>query len=168
MEESRIALGEIALEEGHPDEALVAARAAAAAPGIKTDSEDSADANALAARALLAMGKGSEAAALLNTTLNLLPTIQNQPVRLKSEIAVAQVEAVTDSAAAGRRLGIVVGRANKAGLPGIEMEARLAEAEIMLQKGEQPQGLKAFAAIEKDAKAHSYMLIARKASAHQR
>ena len=108
--------------------------------------------------------RGSEAAALLNTTLNLLPTIQNQPVRLKSEIAVAQVE---DNAAAGRRLGIVVGRANKAGLPGIEMEARLAEAEIMLQKGERPQGLKAFAAIEKDAKARGYMLIARKASAHQ-
>jgi len=110
IEESRIALGEIALEEGHPDEALAAARTAAAAPGIKTDSEDSTDANALAARALLAMGQGSEAAAMLNSTQSQLSAIQSQPVRLRGEIALAQVEVVTDSAAAGRRLRNILTR----------------------------------------------------------
>jgi hypothetical protein len=38
----------------------------------------------------------------------------------------------------------------------------------MLQRGEQQRGLKAFAAVETDAKACGYILIARKASAHQK
>lgn len=167
VEESRIALGKIALEEGRPDEALAAARRAAEAPGIKTDKEDSAEANALAARALLAMGKSSEAAELINTTEKLLPAVQDQVALLMDEMVLAQVGAAANRAGAERKLGTIVRRASRAGLAGVAMEARLAEAEIRLQRGES-RGLRTLADLQKDAKARGYNLIAPKASADQR
>jgi hypothetical protein len=127
-DQSRIAAGKIALEQGRPVEALAVARRAAEAAGVKPNKEGSAEANALA---VLAMGKSSQAAALNNTTEKVLPAVQDQVALLREEIVLAQAGAAAKAAnraGAERKPGTIVRRASRAGLAGVAMDARFAES----------------------------------------
>jgi hypothetical protein len=70
--------------------------------------------------------------------------------------------------AARRELDAVAAKSRDLGYCGIELDARLALAEIEMMRGQTVEGRAHLAAIESDAKAKGYNLFARKAALARR
>ena len=89
----------------------------------------------------------------------------NRGVRLSVGIFSASiVAALGDSAQATRELNKIVSECQKAGLIGLELQARLALAEVDLGAGRREQALARLRAIESTARSHGYLFIAQKAA----
>jgi hypothetical protein len=97
---------------------------------------------------------------------------QNPEVRWRAAIAAAGIETADKGAArnaagiaARKELAAVIAKSRELGYRIVELDARLALAEIEMQAGRTAEGHALLAAIEADAKANGYMLAARKAAA---
>ena len=66
--------------------------------------------------------------------------------------------------AARKELAAIIAKSRELGYQGIELDARLALAEIEMKTGQITAGRAYLTAIESDAKAKGYNLIARKAA----
>ncbi len=166
MAESRLALGRVALESGHAREAERLARAALDEFRREAMADDEALGAALLASALAAEGRGREARAEAGRAREVGQRSLNQLIRLTVAVASARVDSTAGgegAAARGRRdLESALAEARRSGRRGVEMEARLALAEGLLRSGG-PAGRATAAALEKDARALGYGLVARKA-----
>jgi hypothetical protein len=96
---------------------------------------------------------------------------QNPNIRWQTAITAARIEtAEKDFArsaagtAARKELATIIAKSREMGYQGIELDARLAVAEIEMKAGQITAGRVHLAAIEADAKAKGYNLIARKAA----
>jgi tetratricopeptide (TPR) repeat protein/tRNA A-37 threonylcarbamoyl transferase component Bud32 len=158
---SRIGLARVALAEGKPAEAEATARTAAEALHAAKLPDDEARGLALLARALVEQGKPAEARTVIERARTLVAAGQNDGVRREYELAAARVRAALGDAAGARRaLETAVARAKERDLVATELEARLAFGQLEAKAGE---GRAELAALEKEAAAKGFRLIAREA-----
>jgi tetratricopeptide (TPR) repeat protein len=122
-------------------------------------------------RALLAEDKVAEANEAVQYTRALAAKSQNPEIRWRTAIAAATVETADKAAvnsgagiAARKELESVSAQSRKLGYRIVELDARLALAEIEIKAGQTATGRVRLTAIEAEAKAIGYNLVARKAA----
>ena len=164
--ESQVSLADLALEEGHADQAEPLLRAAIAEFEKEKSDPDTASGYLVLSRALLAEGKLNEAREAVKRAADLTVTIPDPAMKLPIAIQSARVERAAaekarDHAMAAnsiQKLRSVIASAKKSGYYQIECEARLAlgEAELridpagarsqleILEKETRERGLKLF------------------------
>lgn len=170
--ETQLGLAELSLEEAHvPAEQEAAMRGVIDAFQKQKARDDEIQAWSILARTLLASTSAESAAEAIGHALSLAGKSQDPEIRWRAAIAAARVNAAgkdvarTASAIGARKqLSDVVAKSRQLGYRGIELDARLALAEIEMKEGQVAAGRTHLAAIEADAKARGYSLVARKAA----
>ncbi len=164
--EDSLALARIALEEGHPEDALTGARKAAADFQARKQVEYEASAHQVAALCLLKSGRLEEAKAEVQEAQKLLVKTDNHPAHVPVVIAEARVAMASgDFAGARGKLNAALAEATKANLLYFQYDARLAQGELEIKSGNAAAGRRHLASLEADSNAKGFLLIARKAKA---
>jgi len=164
--DSDIDLARLAIEEGHAADAERLARRAADTFRSQAAGGGEASALAVAAEALRAQGKETEARAAVERASSLSRDSQNRLVRMPVAIASARVHGTgAGTQAAAQSLKASLDEAVAKGLFGLQLEARLALGEVEMSGRDPAAGRSRLAALEKDADAKGFALIARKARA---
>jgi tetratricopeptide (TPR) repeat protein len=168
MPEARVALARVAIEEGRPGEGETTARQAAQAFAKHKASDHEAVAQSVLAAALLAQGKLAESKQAAARASAISTKSQSQRVRLAVAIVGARVRAssgaAADTAAALRSLRAVRAEAEKADRRGLALEAELALGEVELRAGRAADAQARLEALERDANARGFGLLAAKAA----
>jgi eukaryotic-like serine/threonine-protein kinase len=171
--ETEVALADLSLEEAHsPAEQEAALRQALEVFQKQKARDDESLAWCVLSRALLAEGKAAAAAEAMQHARSLAAKSQNPEIRWRTAIAAARVETAgkdgTHSVAGAstrKELASIVAKSHELGYRGIELDARLALAEIEMKAGQTTAGRALLTTIETDAKTKGYNLVARKAAA---
>ncbi|MGA9352913.1 MAG: tetratricopeptide repeat protein, partial [Terriglobales bacterium] len=167
--ETQLALSNLSLEEAHsPVEQESAMRQVLDVFQKQKARDDETQAWCVLARALLAEGKAAAAKEAIQHAR--AARSQNPAIRWQTAIVAARVETAdnnTAHSASGlatrKELTAIIAKSRELGYRGIEFEARLALAEIEMKAGQTAAARASLTAIEGDAKARGYNLIARKA-----
>jgi eukaryotic-like serine/threonine-protein kinase len=169
--ETQLGLADLSLEETHsPTEQEAAMRQVIEVFQKQKIRDDETQAWCILARALLAEGKGAAAKEAMQHARSLAAKSQNPEIRWQTTIAAARIDTagnnVAPSAAdtARKELAAIIAKSRDLGYKGIELDARLALAEIEMKAGQIPAGRAHLTAIEGEAKTKGYNLIARKAA----
>jgi serine/threonine protein kinase/tetratricopeptide (TPR) repeat protein len=167
--ESQVSIAELSIEAEHSRDTAAAVREAMEVFRKQKLIEDEIWANAVLARALLAQGKSADAGKELDVAMGRGAKIQNEEARLKLALTAASIRAASgrraDQAGASNSLEAVLAQAKKHGFVGYQLEARLALGEIEMKSGHIAAGRARLTALENDARAKGFLLIARKAAA---
>jgi eukaryotic-like serine/threonine-protein kinase len=174
--ESRLALADLALDEGRPMDSEADARAAAEEFRTKGVVDQEARAEAVLARSLLAQGKLARATESISRATSLAGQVKDPALRLPVEIevgiAAARIQAASgkqrDQATAMTSLGQRLTEATRNHLTKLLFEAALALGETEIESGKATAGRARLQALEKDATARGFLLIARQAAAGQK
>ncbi|HXZ41342.1 MAG TPA: tetratricopeptide repeat protein [Terriglobales bacterium] len=169
--ETQLGLAELSLEESRsPAEQETAVRQVIDVFQQQKSRDDETGAWWILVRALLAEGKVTAAKEAVQHALSLAAKSQNPEIRWRTAISAAQVanaDKTTGSAAgiaARKELASVIAKSRELGYRIVELDARLALAEIEIKAGQTAAGRAHLNAIEADAKATGYLLVARKAA----
>jgi tetratricopeptide (TPR) repeat protein len=170
--ETRLSIADLSLEEAHsPVEQEEAIRQVIEVVQKLKDLDDETNAWCSLARALLAEGKGAAATQAAQHAQSLSSKEQTPEVRWNTAIAAARIETAEKDAvrsaagiAARKELTAVIAKSRELGYRLVELDARLALAEIEMKSRQTAEGRAHLAAIEADAKAIGYNLVARKAA----
>jgi eukaryotic-like serine/threonine-protein kinase len=170
--ETQLRLADLSLEEAHsPVEQEAAIRQALEVFQKQKARDDETLTWCILARALLAEGKPAEAKDAMQHARALAAKSQNPEIRWRTAITAARIETaeknLAQSAAADatrKELAKIITKSRELGYLGVELDARLALAEIEMKAGQLTAGRAHLAAIEADAKAKGYNLVARKAA----
>jgi DNA-binding winged helix-turn-helix (wHTH) protein/tetratricopeptide (TPR) repeat protein len=171
--ENRLALASLALEERRAADGEADARRAADEFRTKQMVDKEARAEAVIARSLLAQGDRAKASEAIAQARSLARQVSDPALRLPVEIevgiAAAQVRAAShqpsDQSEAMASLGQQLAEATKSHLLALQFEAALALGEIEIEAGKSSAGRARLQALEKDATAHGFLLVAKKAAA---
>jgi DNA-binding winged helix-turn-helix (wHTH) protein/tetratricopeptide (TPR) repeat protein/TolB-like protein len=170
--ETQLGLADLSLEEAHsPVDQEAVLRQALDVFQKQKARDDEIQAWCILARALLAEGKTAAATEAMQHARSLAAKSQNPEIRWQTAIIAARIQAPEKDAAhftagttARKELAAVIAKSRELGYMGIELDARLALAEIEMKSGQTAPGRAHLTAIEADAKAKGYNLIARKAA----
>jgi len=163
---TRLAIAELAIEEGHPDAAEVPARETRDEFEKRHKSDDQISATVALVRALLAEGKNADAFKEVGKTTPIAAKSQNLSVQLAFATARARAEAVSQEVGAAKTLlKEALIKASRSGYVGDQLESRLAFEEIELKSGKSAASRVRLEQLQKDAKEKGFDLIARKAAA---
>lgn len=169
--ESQLALADLSLEEARsPSEQEVVVRQTLAVFQTQKIRDDETQAWCLLARALLARGKAADAKDAMQHARSLAARSKNPTVRWPTAITAARIETAAKDLshstvnATCKELAAVILKSRELGYMGIELDARLALAEIEMKTGQITAGRAHLTAIEANARAKGYNLIARKAA----
>jgi ATP/maltotriose-dependent transcriptional regulator MalT len=170
--ETQLGLADLSLEEAHsPAEQEAAVRRALEVFQTQKVRDDETGAWCVLARALLAQGKTTAAKDAIQHARSLAAKSQNPDIRWQTAITAARIgnaeHNVAPSAAGSatrKELATIIAKSRELGYLGIELDARLATAEIEMKAGQMTGGRAHLAAIEADAKIKGYNLLARKAA----
>ena len=171
--ETQLALAELSLEEARsPAEQEATIRQALEVFQKQKARDDETQAWCILARALLAAGQSTrERKTRCNTRDPSAAKSQNPEIRWRTAITAARIESAEKSAAhsaaglaARKELAAIIPKSRELGYLGVELDARLALAEMEMKAGQMTAGRAHLAAIEADAKAKGYNLVARKAA----
>jgi tetratricopeptide (TPR) repeat protein len=170
--ETQLALADLSLEEARPPaEQETSVRRALEVFQTQKMRDDETEAWCILARALLAQGKAAAAREAMQHARSLAAKSQNPETRWQTAITAARVETTENNVAhsaagssARKELADIITKSRQLGFMGIELDARLALAEIEMKTGQTTAGRAHLTAIEADAKAKGYNLVARKAA----
>jgi tetratricopeptide (TPR) repeat protein len=169
---SHASLAALSLDEGRPEAAEALARQAADEFGKLKADENVAVTYSVLARSLLEQGKIGEAQKVIQSAQELSARSGVIPVHFEVDIAAARGRAAAanhsgqgETAAAKRNLGGVLAKATRHGYVGYEFQSRLALGEIEVKSGKTAAGRARLLALERDAKAKGFLLVARRAAA---
>jgi len=163
--ESQLSLANMALEEGLPAEAETRAREAREEFRKEKQVDDEILADTILARAFLAQQKYAEAKKEIEDGKGLTARSQNRANRLQLDIAAAKLDAARSGGEPARQsLAAILAEANRTGFVEYQLEARLALGEIETGSGKIAAGHARLTALQKDAAAKGFLLIARKAA----
>jgi eukaryotic-like serine/threonine-protein kinase len=170
--ETQLSLADLSLEEARsPAEQEAAVRQALEVFQTQRVRDDETQAWCILARSLLAEGKPAAAKEAMQHARTLAVKSQNPEVRWQTAIAGARIAMAEKSTghsdagiAAKRELATIIAKSRELGYVGIELDARLALAEIEMKTGQSAAGRAHLTAIEAEAKPRGYLLIARKAA----
>lgn len=170
--ETQLGLAELSLEEAHSaaeQEALM--RQVIEVFQKQNAVDDEIQAWSILARAMLAQDKAAAASDAIQHARSLTAKSQNPEVRWRTAIAAARLyvsgKDIGHSAsrmAAQKELNAAVVNSRKLGYTGIELDARLTLAELEVKEGQTTAGRTHLAAVQSEAKAKGYNLVARKAA----
>jgi hypothetical protein len=161
---SRIALAQSSMEEGHPAEAVEPLRQAVADLKELKSEDDEALAYPVLARALLRAGNPADALKAMESGAGVASKSRNRIVQIAFAIADAQAKAANGRVApATESLTRIIAETKESGFLGYELEARLALAEVQSGPAKTTASPARVAALEKDARAKDFLLIAHKA-----
>jgi tetratricopeptide (TPR) repeat protein len=171
--QTQLGLADLSLEEARsPAEQEAVVRNALEVFQAQKDREDETEAWCVLARALLAQGKVAPAKDAIQHARSLAAKSQNPETRWQTALTAAQVETadknVAHSSAANatrQELTAIITKSRELGFVGVELDARLALAQLEMKTGQATAGRIHLAAVEADAKAKGYNLVARKATA---
>ena len=171
--ETRLALAAVSLDEARPADSEANAHTAAEEFRAKKIVDKEALAETVLARSLLAQGKLAKATESIAHASALARQINDPALRLPVEIevgiAAARIQAASrkqsDQAQAMASLGQRLTEATRNHLLELQFEAALALGEIEIESAKASAGRARLQALEKDATAHGFLLIARKAAA---
>jgi serine/threonine protein kinase/tetratricopeptide (TPR) repeat protein len=162
----QVELGKIAMEEGHAAEAESPCREAVDVFQKARNSDSAVWAGSVLATAFLAEGKVGDAQKQTDSFVAYLSKSQNNETNLSAAIVIARVQAVTGrTSEALKNLEVASAEAHKLGFIPIEFESRLALGEIEWKSGKVAASRATLGALEHDAAARGFLLIARKAHA---
>jgi len=165
--DAHLGLGELALARGSFPEAENLARQAADVFAGEKSAENEGRACAFLARALLGEGKPSNAQGAIGRATAAVERSGSHYERLRLAITAAMVQAASgeraDRTKAGRELRSAADEAAQIGFVGLLFEARLAQTEINSPQSSQNRAR--LRALEQDASAKGFGLIAQKAAA---
>jgi tetratricopeptide (TPR) repeat protein len=162
--EDSLALARLKLENGHPEEALAAARKAMTDFHTQNRVDYESAAHALAARCLLQSGKLADAEVEIQQARKLVKA-DDHVAHLPVAIAGARIATASgDFANARKLLGEALAEAAKANLLYFQYDARLALGELEIKSGSMADGRARLTALEKEASDRGFLLIARKAA----
>jgi eukaryotic-like serine/threonine-protein kinase len=162
---TRVAIAELAVEEGHPDAAEGPAVEARDAFQKAHKSDDQITATVALVDALLARGKNDDALKEVGKTAPIATKSQNLSVQLAFAAARARTESASQQTAAAKALvkeGLV--KATRSGYVGDQLEFRLILEEIELKSGKSAASRARLEQLQKDAKDKGFDLIAHKAA----
>lgn len=164
--ESQVSLAMVLIEQGDPSAAEALCRQAR----LEFEKEEQRDKEILAeatlVRALLGQNKALEAQTEVSSYMDLWKKGENFWSQLTFAIALARTDLAMGKIAEARRsLEDALAKATKKHCLPFQFEARLVLGELELQAGESSAGRTRLAALEKDAAAKGFLLIARKAHA---
>ncbi len=160
-----LSLARLTLEDGHPEEALQAARKAAADFHAQNQADYEAAAHTLAARCLLHAGQLAEAKVEIQQAEKLVKP-DDHVAHLPVAITGARIAtAFGDLADARKILDSALAEATKANLLYFQYDARLALGELEMKAGQASAGRERLNALKKEATNKGFMLIARNAGA---
>jgi|HubBroStandDraft_4_1064222.scaffolds.fasta_scaffold01714_2 DNA-binding winged helix-turn-helix (wHTH) protein/tetratricopeptide (TPR) repeat protein len=170
--ETQLGLADLSLEEAHsPVDQEAAIRQALEVFQKRKARDDEIQAWCVLARALLAEGKAAAASEAMQHARSLADKSQNPEIRWHTAITAARINTAGKDAAhsaAGmatrKELATILTKSQELGYKGIELDARLALADIEMKAGQTISGRAHLAAIEADAKGKGYNLVARKAA----
>jgi eukaryotic-like serine/threonine-protein kinase len=164
--EDQLALATLALEEHNLAQAYDGAHTAENEFHSDGRADREAAAHMLLARVSLAQQNSADAQAQVDAAEQLLSKTENEIFRLELDITAARVHAAAGrSLAAMKELATVREKAARRGLLGIGLEARLAWGEIALQRKDSASAHLALSALQKEAQAKGFGLVARDAAA---
>jgi DNA-binding winged helix-turn-helix (wHTH) protein/tetratricopeptide (TPR) repeat protein/TolB-like protein len=168
--QTQLGLADLSLEEAHSSVEQEAAMRQAIEVFQKQQSRDDETlAWGMLARALLPEGKAAAATEAMQHARSLAIKSQNPEIRWRTAITAARIETAEKSAAhsgsaARKELAVIIAKSRELGYQGVELDARLVLAEIEMKAGQTTEGRAHLAAVEADAKAKGYILVARKAA----
>jgi hypothetical protein len=163
--ETRLQLAVLTIEEGNLASAEVTSRDTRAEFQRLHQHEDEITADAVLARALLAMGRPSDAQKEIVAGKDLLTRSPDLETHFQLGIVAGWVEAALGkNVSAENELKSVLAGATKHKYVGYQLEARLALGEIETGSGKIAAGHASLTALQKDAAARGFLLIARKAA----
>ena len=159
--ETQLGLADMSLEEGRsPAEQEAAVRQALEVFQTQKLRDDETQAWCVLARALLAEGKAAAAKDAMQHARSLAAKSQNPNIRWPTAITAARIETAekdlahsSTARAASKELAAIITKSRELGYMGIELDARLALAEIEMKAGQITAGRVHLSAIEADAKA---------------
>jgi serine/threonine protein kinase/tetratricopeptide (TPR) repeat protein len=155
----------LSLEEDHAAESEKLARQAADEFGKDKSAPLQASAYSILARALLAQKKLPEAQVVSERAVELSVKNPDRAPRFDATLARARVMAATGkSAEAIKLLNAVLGETRKLGYVSYELESILVMGEIEINSGNVPAGKTRLEALEKQATAKGFRLVAQKAA----
>jgi len=162
---TEIDLASLGIEEGCHVEAETLARKAIDEYRTERASDGEARARAVLARSLLAHDQPQEAQKTIDRAVYLAAKSQDRSVRFSVGITSARVcAALSKTAEARAKLAAVLAEAKRHGFVGHLLDARLALGEIDMRSGNSTAGRARLAAVEEDAAAKQFLLIARSAA----
>jgi eukaryotic-like serine/threonine-protein kinase len=170
--ETQLVLADLSLEESRSAvEQEAAIRQALEVFQKQKARDDETQAWGSLARALFAEGKAAAAAEAMHHAQSLAAKSQNPEIRWQTAIIAARIQTagrgVAHSAAGSatrEELAAIIAKSRALGYQGIELDARLALAEIEMKTGQMTAGRAHLAAIEADAKTKGFNLVAHKAA----
>jgi DNA-binding winged helix-turn-helix (wHTH) protein/tetratricopeptide (TPR) repeat protein len=170
--ETQLGLADLSIEEGHsPREQEAPIRQVIEVFQKQKAGDDEIQAWCILARAMLAQDKAAAASNAIERARSMAGKSQNPEVRWRTAIAAARLHvAGKDNArtasrmAAQKELSAIVTKSRELGYRGIELDARLALAEIEMKVGQTAGARAHLAAIESDARAKGFQLVTRKAA----
>ncbi len=169
LADSELSLASLAIEEGRPSEAEALARKALETYQAAQVPESEAFARVALAKSLLAQGRPGKAKEAIARAVEIAANSKFPLLRFPVDITSARVRAsMREVAEAKKRLEATVAEAKKSGFFRQQLEARLALGETEMKSSQSAAGRAQLAALERDATAHGFGLIARKAAAARR
>jgi hypothetical protein len=165
---SKTGLSTVDLEKGQAATAEASLRPVVEELRSEKDSADEAAARVLLVRALAAQNKLPEAQKEMSAAMALIMNASQRNVRYSAWTTSARLRASLGGASnVSQAIGILektAREASQAGMPGFELEARLAMGQIEQAQGNAARGRTELSAVEKDAAAKGFLLIAQKAA----
>jgi ATP/maltotriose-dependent transcriptional regulator MalT len=159
-------LAQIALHQNDAGAAESSARAAADQFKTASRPDDEASALAVLARSYLLRGKPADSAQAIKSAEELAVKSNDLSVRLAVAITGASILAARgDAAKSLRDLPQIISQARSAGLIRLELEARLALAEIEIDAGRLETGRQRLESLEREAASRGYKYIVDRAAA---
>ncbi|MGB9195600.1 MAG: protein kinase, partial [Terriglobales bacterium] len=174
VDETALLLAELSIEEGRsPAESEVVAKHTIEDFRSQQALEDEALGWNVLARAAFAQQKFDEAKYDSHQAVSVSNKTSNLELRMQSSILEARVQGLRNSPASGSaaraeaasHLASLISSARKSGYVGEELEARLASAEIEMKAGTATLARSHLIALEKEARAKGFGLVAQKAAA---
>lgn len=164
-----VALAELSIEEGHAADAQGPLREALETFRQQQLRDDELDAHLLLARTLVALGRRTEAENEIYVATDLVAKSQNRAAHLDFSLESARIHAASGKLAdlieAAKTVHFALAEATKYSFAGYQLEARLSLGEMEVKSGDVAAGRARLQALEKDAMAKGFLLIARKAAA---
>jgi tetratricopeptide (TPR) repeat protein len=164
--ESKLALANVDLEEGHTAQAEASARALLQQFEADPSAEDAALARDLIARACLAQMKLADAKAAVGPAAAYAKSNEDRGIQLAVGLTAARVQAADgDGAGARKALETLVRDAARSGRQDLAFKARLALGELEMSEGREASGRAQLQALQKECAAKGFALIAARAAA---
>jgi hypothetical protein len=170
--ETQLGIADLSLEEARsPVEQEAAMRQVIEVFQKRKARDDETLAWCVLARALLAEAKAAAATEAMQHARSLADKSQNPEIRWRTAITAARINTAGKDAAlseagiaARKELAAIIAKSRELGFLGIELDGRLALAEIEMKAGRITAARAHLATIEADAKTKGYNLVARKAA----